>query len=115
MTVLAVVMGETLDVGTGLIELLGQHMVVTMDDVYQANDVLLDAVGDREVTRDDQARRDRRDLAFELSGFVIPLDSLGAIAFFGLFMALCENAAVAAVLAQSSNVKHAMLGEPLLF
>lgn len=49
MRVLAVVMGETLDVGTGLIELLGQHMGVAMADVWQADDALLDAVRDREV------------------------------------------------------------------
>lgn len=49
MRVLAVVMGETLDVGTGLIELLGQHMGVAMADVWQADDALLNAVRDREV------------------------------------------------------------------
>jgi ParB family chromosome partitioning protein len=49
MRVLAVVMGETLDVGTCLIELLGQHMAVSMADVWQADDALLDAVRDREV------------------------------------------------------------------
>ncbi|MDR6513343.1 hypothetical protein J2792_004237 [Novosphingobium capsulatum] len=47
--VLAVVMGETLDVGTGLIELLGEHMGLDMADVWQADDALLDAVRDREV------------------------------------------------------------------
>ncbi|MCW1985395.1 UNVERIFIED_ORG: ParB family chromosome partitioning protein [Sphingomonas sp. R1F5B] len=47
--VLAVVMGETLDVGTGLIELLGAHMGLDMADVWQADDALLDAVRDREV------------------------------------------------------------------
>ncbi|WP_260926735.1 ParB/RepB/Spo0J family partition protein [Novosphingobium sp. 9] len=47
--VLAVVMGETLDVGTGLIEMLGTHMGVTMADVWQADDALLEAVRDREV------------------------------------------------------------------
>ena len=47
--VLAVVMGETLGMGTSLIEMLGQHMSVTMADVWQADDALLDAVRDREV------------------------------------------------------------------
>lgn len=47
--VLAVVMGETLGMGTSLIEMLGQHMAVTMADVWQADDALLDAVRDREV------------------------------------------------------------------
>ncbi|WP_226635852.1 ParB/RepB/Spo0J family partition protein [Novosphingobium profundi] len=47
--VLAVVMGETLSIGTSLIEMLGQHMAVTMADVSQADDALLDAVRDREV------------------------------------------------------------------
>ncbi|WP_232496209.1 ParB/RepB/Spo0J family partition protein [Novosphingobium kaempferiae] len=49
MRVLAVVMGETLDIGTGVIELLGQHIGVAMADVWQADDALLDAVRDREV------------------------------------------------------------------
>lgn len=49
MRVLAVVMGETLDVGTGMIEMLGQHMGLSMADVWQADDALLDAVRDREV------------------------------------------------------------------
>lgn len=49
MRILAVVMGETLDVGTGLIELLGQLMGLAMADVWQADDALLDAVRDREV------------------------------------------------------------------
>ncbi|NKJ44974.1 MULTISPECIES: chromosome partitioning protein ParB [unclassified Novosphingobium] len=47
--VLAVVMGETLDVGTGLIELLGEHLGLDMADVWQADDALLDAVRDREL------------------------------------------------------------------
>lgn len=49
MAVLAVVMGETLAVGTGLIELLGRHLSIDMSTVWQADDVLLDAVRDREV------------------------------------------------------------------
>lgn len=49
MRILAVVLGETLDVGSGLIELLGQHMGLSMADVWQADDALLDAVRDREV------------------------------------------------------------------
>ncbi|MGF7156430.1 ParB/RepB/Spo0J family partition protein [Novosphingobium gossypii] len=49
MRVLAVVMGETLDVSTGLIELLGEHMGIAMADVWRADDALLDAVRDREV------------------------------------------------------------------
>lgn len=49
MAVLAVVMGETLAVGTSLIDLLGQHMGVDMAAVWQADDALLDAVRDREV------------------------------------------------------------------
>jgi ParB family chromosome partitioning protein len=47
--VLSVVMGETLDVGTGLIELLGQHMGIAMADIWQADDAMLDTVRDREV------------------------------------------------------------------
>lgn len=49
MAVLAVVMGETLDVGTGLIECLGQQLGLDMAVVWQADDAMLDAVGDREV------------------------------------------------------------------
>ncbi|GFM29171.1 LTA synthase family protein [Novosphingobium sp. PY1] len=51
------------------------------------------------------------------------LQSLMALALFGLFLALCGNAAVSvamalaivALLAVASNAKNAMLGEPLLF
>lgn len=50
MAVLAVVMGETLAVGTSLVDLLGQYMGVDMAGVWQADDALLDAVRDREVT-----------------------------------------------------------------
>jgi ParB family chromosome partitioning protein len=49
MAVLAVVMAETLSCGSGLIDLLGQHMAVDMKEVWQADDALLDAVRDREV------------------------------------------------------------------
>lgn len=49
LTVLAVVMGETLDMGTSLVELLGQYLGLDMSTVWQADDALLDAVRDREV------------------------------------------------------------------
>lgn len=49
MAVLAVVMGETLAIGTGLVELLGEHMALDMASVWHADDALLDAVRDREV------------------------------------------------------------------
>ncbi len=49
MAVLALVMGETLGVGTSLVDLLGQHMGVDMATVWQADDALLEAVRDREV------------------------------------------------------------------
>jgi len=52
LAVLAVVMGETLDVGTGLIELLGTHLKLDMTDVWQADDALLDGIRDREVMGD---------------------------------------------------------------
>ncbi|SLK11899.1 LTA synthase family protein [Novosphingobium mathurense] len=53
----------------------------------------------------------------------LALQSLMALAIFGLFLALCGNAAVSvamalaimALLAVASNAKNAMLGEPLLF
>ncbi|GAO56856.1 ParB/RepB/Spo0J family partition protein [Novosphingobium sp. MD-1] len=47
--VMTVVMGETLDLGTSLIEMLGEHMGLAMADVWQADDALLDALRDREV------------------------------------------------------------------
>lgn len=49
LAVLGVVLGETLDVGTGLVEMLGQHMSIDICQVWQADDALLDAVRDREV------------------------------------------------------------------
>ncbi|TCM19050.1 ParB family chromosome partitioning protein [Novosphingobium sp. PhB165] len=49
MAVLAVVMGETLAVGTSLVDLLGRHMGVDMAAVWQADDALLDSIRDREV------------------------------------------------------------------
>lgn len=49
MVVLAAVMGETLAVGTSLVDLLGQHMGLDMAAVWQADDALLDAIRDREV------------------------------------------------------------------
>lgn len=53
----------------------------------------------------------------------LALQSLMALAIFGLFLALCGNVAVSvamalaimALLAVASNAKNAMLGEPLLF
>ncbi|TPG15800.1 chromosome partitioning protein ParB [Sphingomonas koreensis] len=47
--VLAIVMGETLAVGTPAIEMLGNLLAVDMAQVWQADDSLLDAVRDREL------------------------------------------------------------------
>lgn len=47
--VLAVVMGETLDARSDLVDLLGQHLAVDMTQVWQADDALFDLVRDREV------------------------------------------------------------------
>jgi len=49
MAVLGVVMGETLAVGSGLVELLGQHLSIDMASVWQADDALLDSIRDRGV------------------------------------------------------------------
>jgi ParB family chromosome partitioning protein len=49
MAVLGVVMGETLTVGSGLVELLGQHLSIDMASVWQADDALLDSIRDRDV------------------------------------------------------------------
>lgn len=49
LAILGVVMGETLDMGTSLVELLGRHLGIEMRDLWQADDALLDAVRDREV------------------------------------------------------------------
>ncbi len=47
--ILAVVMGETLETGTAVIELLGTRLGVSMAEVWQADDALLDLIRDREV------------------------------------------------------------------
>ncbi|WP_278377266.1 ParB/RepB/Spo0J family partition protein [Sphingobium yanoikuyae] len=47
--ILAIVMGETLEVGSALIELLGVQLGVDMAEHWQADDVLLDLIRDREV------------------------------------------------------------------
>lgn len=47
--VLAIVMGETLEAGSALIELLGPMLGTDMAKVWQADDVLLDLIRDREV------------------------------------------------------------------
>jgi len=47
--ILAVVMGETLDVGTTLIEALGVHLDIDMADHWQADAALLDGVRDKAV------------------------------------------------------------------
>lgn len=49
MRILAIVMGETLEPGAVLIELLGAQLRLDMADVWQADDVMLDLVRDREV------------------------------------------------------------------
>lgn len=49
MAILAVVMGETLDARSDLVDLLGQHLAVDMAKVWRADDALLDPVRDREV------------------------------------------------------------------
>ena len=48
-SVLAVVMGETLDARSEIVDLLGEHLAVDMAKVWQADDALLDLVRDREV------------------------------------------------------------------
>ncbi|MDX5983226.1 ParB/RepB/Spo0J family partition protein [Sphingomonas echinoides] len=47
--VLAIVMAETLEAGSALIELLGVHLGVEMRGVWEADDALLDLIRDREV------------------------------------------------------------------
>jgi ParB family chromosome partitioning protein len=47
--ILAVVMGETLDVGTTLIEALGVHLDINMADHWQADAALLDGIRDKAV------------------------------------------------------------------
>jgi len=49
LAILAVVMGETLDARSEIVDLLGQHLAVDMSQVWQADDALLDLVRDREV------------------------------------------------------------------
>jgi ParB family chromosome partitioning protein len=46
---LAIVMAETLEAGTPLIETLGRHLAVDMADAYAVDGVLLDLIKDREV------------------------------------------------------------------
>ncbi|GAO40602.1 putative ParB family partitioning protein [Sphingomonas changbaiensis NBRC 104936] len=47
--ILAIVMGETLAAGTPLIELLGRELSVSVAEVWQPDDALLDLLRDREV------------------------------------------------------------------
>ena len=47
--ILAIVMGETLEAGSALIELLGAQLEVNMASCWQADDALLDLIRDREV------------------------------------------------------------------
>ncbi|WP_242130466.1 ParB/RepB/Spo0J family partition protein, partial [Sphingobium sp. Sx8-8] len=47
--ILAIVMGETLEAGSAMVELLGALLDVDMAKVWQADDALLDLVRDREV------------------------------------------------------------------
>jgi ParB family transcriptional regulator, chromosome partitioning protein len=49
MSVLAIVMGETLDARSDMVDALGQHLAVDMAPVWEADDVLLDAIRDCEV------------------------------------------------------------------
>jgi ParB family chromosome partitioning protein len=46
---LAIVMAETLEAGTQLIETLGRHLQIDMADAYAVDDALLDLIKDREV------------------------------------------------------------------
>jgi ParB family chromosome partitioning protein len=47
--ILAIVMGETLEAGSALIELLGPELGVSMAEVWPPDDALLDLIRDREV------------------------------------------------------------------
>ncbi|RZF64311.1 ParB/RepB/Spo0J family partition protein [Sphingomonas populi] len=47
--VLAIVMAETLEAGSALIELLGVHLGIDMRALWQADDALLDLIRDRDV------------------------------------------------------------------
>ncbi len=49
LSVLAIVMGETLAAGSAVVELLGALLKVDMAQVWQADDALLDAIRDKEV------------------------------------------------------------------
>ncbi|MDC7812831.1 ParB/RepB/Spo0J family partition protein [Sphingomonas koreensis] len=49
LSALAIVMGETLDARSNMVDALGQHLAVDMAQVWQADDALLDAIRDREV------------------------------------------------------------------
>jgi ParB family chromosome partitioning protein len=49
MGILAIVMGETLEAGSALVELLGVQLNIDMASCWQADDVLLDLIRDREV------------------------------------------------------------------
>ncbi|WP_343611847.1 ParB N-terminal domain-containing protein [Novosphingobium sp.] len=49
MTVLAVVMGETLASGSAIVELLGQHIGLNMAENWQADDAFFEGLRDREV------------------------------------------------------------------
>lgn len=49
LAILAIVMGETLEAGSALIELLGRELDVSMAEVWQPDDALLDLLRDREV------------------------------------------------------------------
>jgi ParB family chromosome partitioning protein len=46
---LAIVMAETLEAGTALIETLGRHLQIDMADAFEADDALLGLIKDREV------------------------------------------------------------------
>lgn len=49
MDILAIVMGETLDAHSDLVDALGIHLGVDMAEVWQADDALLDGIRDRDV------------------------------------------------------------------
>jgi ParB family transcriptional regulator, chromosome partitioning protein len=49
LSILAVVMGETLAAGSAMVELLGALLKVDMASVWQADDALLDSIRDKEV------------------------------------------------------------------
>jgi ParB family chromosome partitioning protein len=48
-TALAIVMAETLEAGSAVVELLGIHLGIDMATVWRADDALLDLIRDREV------------------------------------------------------------------